>query len=75
MERKTVADKTVYSVSGGALVICLERTLTLEMIRAITEMKPERIVCLDNGFAGNDQLKVNAKQTFNAKGITSFRTV
>ena len=33
-------------------------------IRAIAEKKPERVVCLDEGFAGNDQLKANAVQIF-----------
>ena len=49
-----------YSVAGGALLICLERELTLELIRAMADQKPERVVCLDEGFAGNDQLKANA---------------
>jgi adenine-specific DNA-methyltransferase len=40
----------------------------------MAEKKPERIVCLDEGFAGNDQLKTNAVQTFKAKGVV-FRTV
>jgi adenine-specific DNA-methyltransferase len=26
----------------------------------LQEHKPERVVCLDEGFAGNDQLKANA---------------
>ncbi|MCP9471887.1 MAG: site-specific DNA-methyltransferase [Nitrospira sp.] len=67
--------KTVYSVAGGALLICLERELTLELIRAMAEKKPERVVCLDAGFAGNDQLKANAVQLFKTKGVTSFKTV
>jgi len=75
VEKKTLAGKTVYSVAGGALVICLERSLTLDLIRAIADMKPERVVCLDDGFARNDQLKANAVQTFKTKGITSFKTV
>lgn len=75
VEKKTVEGKTVYSVAGGALVICLDRALTFDVIRAIAEMKPERVVCLDEGFAGNDQLKTNAVQTFKTKGITSFKTV
>lgn len=49
--------------------------MTLDLIRAIAERKPERVVCLDEGFAGNDQLKANAVQTFKTKGVTSFRTV
>ena len=75
VEKKTLAGKTVYSVAGGALAICLERALTLEVIRAIADMKPERVVCLDEGFAANDQLKANAVQTFKTKGVTSFKTV
>ena len=37
VEKQTLAGKTVYSVAGGALVICLERELTLELIRAIAD--------------------------------------
>ena len=75
VEKKTLEGKRVYAVAGGALLICLDRALTLDFIRAIADTKPERIVCLDVGFAGNDQLKTNAVQTFKTKGITSFKTV
>jgi adenine-specific DNA-methyltransferase len=68
-------EKIVYSVAGGVLFICLERELTLELMRAMAEKKPERVVCLDEGFAGNDQLKANAVQIFKTKGVTSFKTV
>ncbi len=60
---------------ASALFICLERALTLDLIRAVAEQKPERVVCLDEGFAGNDPLKANAVQTFKTKGVTSFKTV
>lgn len=75
VENITLAGLTVHSVAGGALFICLERALTLELIRAMAEQKPERVVCLDEGFAGNDQLKANAVQIFKTKGVTSFKTV
>ena len=75
VEGLKLAEKTVHSVAGGALFICLERVLTLELIRAMAEKKPERVVCLDEGFASNDQLKTNAVQIFKTKGITSFKTV
>jgi len=74
VETLTLAGKTVHSVASGVLFICLERKLTLELIRAMAELKPERVVCLDAGFAGNDQLKANAVQIFKTKGITSFKT-
>lgn len=66
--------KLVFSVAGGALLICLERELSLQLIRAMADKKPERVVCLDEGFAGNDQLKTNAVQTFKTKGVV-FRTI
>ena len=72
---KTENFPTVYSIASGALMICLDGDLTLELIRAIADLTPERVVFLDEGFAGNDQLKANAVQTFKTKGVASFRTV
>ena len=74
VETLQLAGTTVHSVAGGALLVCLERELTLDLIRAVAERKPERVVCLDEGFAGNDQLKANAVQIFKTQGVTSFRT-
>ena len=74
VESLQLAGKDVHSVAAGALLICLERELTLEVIRAMADKGPERVVCLDEGFAGNDQLKTNAVQTFKNKGVV-FRTV
>ena len=64
VETVSLAGKAVYSVADGQLFICLERKLTLELIRALAERKPERVVCLDEGFDGNDQLKTNAAHIF-----------
>lgn len=69
------ADATVHSVAEGALLICLERKLSLEAVRAMAELQPERVVCLDEGFANNDQLKANAVQIFKSKNVPSFKTV
>jgi adenine-specific DNA-methyltransferase len=75
VEILSVLGNAIYSIAGGLFIICLERELTLKLIRAIAEKKPERVVFLDEGFAGNDQLKANAVQIFKTKGITSFKTV
>jgi len=75
VETRTLAGKTVYRVADGAMLICLERELTLEAIRAMAAEKPARVVCLDAGFAGNDQLKANAVQTFKTAGVAKFQTV
>ena len=67
--------KKVYSVAEGALLICLEKNLTKNLIRAIAEKEPHRVVCLDSGFKGNDQLKTNAVQIMKSFKVESFRTV
>lgn len=72
---KTLAKKTVYSIADGVMLICLDRALTLEVIRAMADLKPERVVCLDAGFDKNDQLKANAVLTFKSKGVVKFMTV
>jgi adenine-specific DNA-methyltransferase len=74
VEKLSLGGLDVFSVAGGALLICLERQLTLDVIRTMADRKPERVVCLDEGFVGNDQLKTNAVQTFKSKGVV-FRTV
>jgi adenine-specific DNA-methyltransferase len=75
IEEISLAGKQVYSIGGGVFLICLDRAISLEVIRAMAELKPSRVVCLDAGFAGNDQLKVNAVQTFRTKGVVKFQTV
>ena len=75
VETRTLAGKRVYRIADGAMLVCLERELTLEAIRAMAAEKPARVVCLDAGFAGNDQLKANAVQTFKTAGVAKFQTV
>jgi adenine-specific DNA-methyltransferase len=74
VEKIELERKTVYSVADGGMLICLESKLTLEAIRAMAERKPQRVVCLDMGFAGDDPLKANAVQIFKTKEIV-FKTV
>ncbi len=65
--KKTMAGKTVFSVADGALLICLENAITRELIDAVAEAEPIQFICLDRTFKGNDQLKANAVQTFEAR--------
>ena len=51
-----------------------EKQLTIESIRAMAELKPARVVCLDTGFGGDDALKANAVQIFETQGVV-FKTV
>ncbi|MBL4832226.1 MAG: site-specific DNA-methyltransferase [Aliivibrio sp.] len=80
VERLTLADKEVFSIADGALLICLDKNLTSAVIDAMAEADPIQVICLDEGFKGNDQLKTNAVQTFAARAAASeseiiFRTV
>lgn len=75
-----LAGKQVFSVEKGAILICLEKEITAELIDAMAEASPRQVVCLDEGFKGNDQLKANAVQTFKVGGGSGeseivFRTV
>jgi adenine-specific DNA-methyltransferase len=75
VEAQKIDNQTIYSIADGMLLVCLEEELTLDLIKYIADQKPERVVCLDHGFANNDQLKANAVQIFRTKGIASFKTV
>lgn len=74
VEKIELEGKAIYSVAGGGMLICLEKELSLEVVRAMAEKKPQRVICLDLGFAGNDQLKANAVQIFKTKEVV-FKTV
>jgi len=74
-EKLTLAGKTVFSIAEGAMLICLEHELTPELIKEMAGRKPRRALCLDEGFAGNDQLKTNAALIFEANGVLKFQTV
>jgi adenine-specific DNA-methyltransferase len=75
IERVSIEGKTVFCIAEGELLICLEKELTHEVIKAMAERKPTRVICLDEGFQHNDQLKTNAVQVMRSKGVVNFRTV
>jgi adenine-specific DNA-methyltransferase len=62
-----LAGKEVFSIEDGAMLICLEKEITPELIDALANVNPLQVICLDEGFKGNDQLKANAVQTFRAR--------
>ena len=59
-----------FSVEDGARLFTLEKDGTPELIDALAEANPLQVICLDEGFKGNDQLKSNAMQTFIARAQT-----
>lgn len=80
VKAQEMAGKTVYSVEDGSLLICLDKEITPALIDALADADPLQVICLDEGFKGNDQLKANAVQTFKARAASReteivFRTV
>lgn len=75
VESLQLAGKKVYSIENGDLLICLEKKLTKEVITEMARKEPARVICLDTGFSGNDQLKTNAVQIMKSHKVEDFRTV
>ncbi|RAU23228.1 site-specific DNA-methyltransferase [Paramagnetospirillum kuznetsovii] len=80
VESIDMAGKKVFSIEDGALLIYLEREISIEMINALADANPLQVICLDEAFKGNDQLKANAVQTFKARAASQeseivFKTV
>ena len=44
VEEKTIAGKTVYNIGFGALVVCLDDEITIEVVEAIAEFIKEQVV-------------------------------
>ncbi len=80
VEKQTMAGKDVYAVAEGALLIYLDKEISPELIDALADSYPLQVICLDEAFQGNDQLKANAVQTFKARAESQeteivFKTV
>lgn len=76
----TIADKTVYSIALGALLICLDDNITLDVVEGIGKLKqqlnPEmtRVVFKDSGFA-DDVVKTNAIQILKTYTIDDVKSI
>ena len=46
VEKIILAEKHVFSVAEGAMLICLDMQLTTDVINAMAAQKPERVICL-----------------------------
>ena len=80
IDKRVMVGKDVYSIEDGAMLICLDKHLNDAVIDAMAATHPIRVICLDEGFQGNDQLKANAVQTFKSRSLHEdseivFRTV
>ena len=74
VEVLNLGGKQVYSLAGNYLLVCLEKNIPLGTIEAMTALKPERVVCYDDGFADED-VKQNALETLKRAGVADVRVV
>ena len=56
VEKLDICGKTVYSVDGDALLVCFDREVSEDVIRAMAEREPSRAVLRDASFVGDDAL-------------------
>ena len=75
-----IANKKVYSIGFGMLMICLDDEITINVAKGILEkvkkLAPEstRVVFKDNGFK-TDSNKTNIKEILKSGGIEEFITL
>ncbi len=69
VEAKKANKKQYFIIEGGKLLLCLEEKITEKLVEKLIAEKPEKVICLDRAFAGNDQLKTNTALQMEAKKI------
>lgn len=81
VEELNVKGKKVYSIGMGAMIVCLDNNITLDVADEIAKISTEfedksmvTVVFKDNGFE-NDSVKTNIKETLRGYGIGKFVTV
>ncbi|MDX8388985.1 MAG: site-specific DNA-methyltransferase [Mariprofundaceae bacterium] len=80
IEIRMIEGKKVFSIGLGALVICLDSNITLEVVEGIGKLKAElepeimRVVFKDNGFK-DDVVKTNAIQILKRYDIEDVKSL
>lgn len=81
VEELNVKGKKVYSIGMGAMIVCLDNNITLDIADEIAKISTEfedkgmvTVVFKDNGFE-NDSVKTNIKESLRGYGIGKFVTV
>lgn len=81
IESIPVANSSAHAIHGGSVLICLAQRLSSEIMRELFMPSPssgrevpKTVICLDNAFQGDDNLKTNAVLEAQTHQIT-FKTV
>lgn len=80
VETKEVDGKKIFIIGFGALLVCLDDEITLEVVNEIVKLKEElnpdvcRVVFKDNGFK-SDSVKTNAVEILNRNKIKDIMSI
>lgn len=80
INERSIAGKTVYIIGLGALVICLDSDISIDVVEGIGKLKEElspeimRVVFKDSGFK-NDVVKTNAVQILRQYQIEDIKSL
>jgi len=78
VEEVNIQGKTIYNVGSGAVLLCLEDKIDLNLVNEIIKLKPKdfdsKVIFKETGFL-DDSVKTNAIQTLKKNGIMDVRSV
>ena len=80
IEEHNIAGKKVFDIGFGAIIICLDENISLEVVKVIGKLKEElspdtcRVVFMDNGF-NSDSVKTNAVQILKRFNIEDVKSI
>jgi adenine-specific DNA-methyltransferase len=80
IEKREINKKTVYIIGAGALIVCLDKDITLDTVQGIAQLKQElnpavmRVVFRDSGFR-DDVVKTNTIQILKQAGIEDVKSL
>lgn len=80
IEERKICKKTVYSIGLGALIVCLDKDISLDVVEGIAKLKEElnpeitRVVFSDTGFK-DDVVKTNTIQILKQHGIEDVKSI
>jgi len=80
IEERKISKKTVYSIGLGALIVCLDKDISLDVVEGIAKLKEElnpevaRVVFSDAGFK-DDVVKTNTVQILKQHGIEDVKSI
>ena len=70
----TVNNKTMYSVGENSVILDLSDSITLDDVKAITQLNPMTVIFYEDGFE-DDNVKINAEVILKDHSVEDVRSV